>query len=301
MPLIPGICTNCGATLSVDQANECMVCPYCDTPFIVEKAVNNFNNTYNITNSTVHIHGGDTESLEKMCARAYQQERVGDVKEAAKSWNEIVKKYPDRYEGWVGMLGHTAFFYGVQKNIYTVYNAISATIKIDKLLQQKLNERFIYMINHRELLDQTNWGFVIEKFPQLCEEGHKKANNLIENADKRKLEILLKKSIREDRLCMGVGFEEHVRRAYQEFHIPIDEADRRRFTEVNPKRMLPCIIGDWYFCEVEGFENPDWVRLDSVIKVINLLTEMEYRKKNKLCIECGSKLGLFGGCPKCKR
>lgn len=51
MPLIPGICTQCRATLSVDKEKDAMVCPYCHTPFVVEKAIQNFNNTYNIINN----------------------------------------------------------------------------------------------------------------------------------------------------------------------------------------------------------------------------------------------------------
>lgn len=50
MKLFPGICTQCGATLSVDKNNTDMICPYCNTPFIVEKAIQNFNTMYNITN-----------------------------------------------------------------------------------------------------------------------------------------------------------------------------------------------------------------------------------------------------------
>lgn len=51
MPLIPGICTQCGSTLSVDKEKDAMVCPYCNTAFVVEKAIQNFNNTYNIVNN----------------------------------------------------------------------------------------------------------------------------------------------------------------------------------------------------------------------------------------------------------
>lgn len=57
MALVPGICTQCGATLSADNSKDCMICPYCGTPFIVEKAINNFHNTYNISNSIVNIYG----------------------------------------------------------------------------------------------------------------------------------------------------------------------------------------------------------------------------------------------------
>lgn len=56
MALVPGICTQCGATLSADNTKDCMICPYCGTPFIVEKAINNFHNTYNISNSVVNIY-----------------------------------------------------------------------------------------------------------------------------------------------------------------------------------------------------------------------------------------------------
>lgn len=51
MPLIPGICSQCGATLSVDEKKDAMICPYCNTPFVVEKAIQIFNNTYNTINN----------------------------------------------------------------------------------------------------------------------------------------------------------------------------------------------------------------------------------------------------------
>ncbi len=57
MALVPGICTQCGATLSADNSKDCMICPYCGTPFIVEKAINHFQNTYNISNSVVNFYG----------------------------------------------------------------------------------------------------------------------------------------------------------------------------------------------------------------------------------------------------
>ena len=49
MPLVKAQCTNCGAALEVDSSKEAAVCPYCNTPYIVEKAINNY--TTNITNN----------------------------------------------------------------------------------------------------------------------------------------------------------------------------------------------------------------------------------------------------------
>ncbi len=49
-PLVPAICTQCGARLEVDPSQEAAICKYCGTPFIVERAINNYNNYYNTVN-----------------------------------------------------------------------------------------------------------------------------------------------------------------------------------------------------------------------------------------------------------
>lgn len=52
MPLVPAKCTNCGAVLTIDSSKDAAICEYCNTPFVIEKAINN----YNIQNSVIHIH-----------------------------------------------------------------------------------------------------------------------------------------------------------------------------------------------------------------------------------------------------
>ena len=44
MSLIKAQCTNCNAVLDVDNSNDAAICPHCGTPYIVEKAINNYNN-----------------------------------------------------------------------------------------------------------------------------------------------------------------------------------------------------------------------------------------------------------------
>lgn len=46
MPLIQAKCTSCGANLEVNDTQDAAICPFCKTPFVVEKAINNYN-TYN--------------------------------------------------------------------------------------------------------------------------------------------------------------------------------------------------------------------------------------------------------------
>ena len=39
---LPAVCPKCGGQLVVDPAQEAAVCRFCGTPFIVEKAINNY-------------------------------------------------------------------------------------------------------------------------------------------------------------------------------------------------------------------------------------------------------------------
>ena len=64
MPLVQAKCTNCGANLEVDSAKEAAVCQYCNSAFIVEKAINNYNTTNNIQANVVNIYGGQQPDFE---------------------------------------------------------------------------------------------------------------------------------------------------------------------------------------------------------------------------------------------
>ena len=45
MPLVNAKGTNYGASLEVDNTKDVAVCPYCKTPYIIEKAINYYNTT----------------------------------------------------------------------------------------------------------------------------------------------------------------------------------------------------------------------------------------------------------------
>lgn len=61
MPLIPAQCTNCGAELEVDSSKDAAICPYCNSAYVVEKAINNYNVTNNIENSVVNIYSNSAQ------------------------------------------------------------------------------------------------------------------------------------------------------------------------------------------------------------------------------------------------
>jgi hypothetical protein len=50
MPLVPAICTQCGAQIEVDNTHEAGICKHCGTAFVTEKAINNYN-THVINNN----------------------------------------------------------------------------------------------------------------------------------------------------------------------------------------------------------------------------------------------------------
>lgn len=57
--LVAAKCTNCGGALEVDPTQEAAVCKYCNTPFIIEKAINNYNVSVsgglNVGSATINI------------------------------------------------------------------------------------------------------------------------------------------------------------------------------------------------------------------------------------------------------
>ena len=64
MALVPAKCTQCGGNIEVDDTHEAGICQHCGTPFITEKAINNYNVTNNINANVVNIYGGNASDFE---------------------------------------------------------------------------------------------------------------------------------------------------------------------------------------------------------------------------------------------
>lgn len=65
--LVPAKCTNCGGQLTVNENQKSAICPFCNSSFIVEQAINNYNVQINgnmsIGNATININGVSTANL----------------------------------------------------------------------------------------------------------------------------------------------------------------------------------------------------------------------------------------------
>ncbi len=108
MPFVPALCPQCGATLEVDPSQEAALCKFCNTPFITEKAVTNYNITYNttnvsnttnvnnISNSEVHIHQND-EDAQTLLDNIKVQLKQNNTGAAWKNLQKMQEKFPADY------------------------------------------------------------------------------------------------------------------------------------------------------------------------------------------------------------
>ena len=96
MPLIRAQCPNCGAALDVDKEKEAAVCPFCNTPYIVEKAIQNItnNNKFYINNATFN----NQESEESYLKRGLTFIDLRDGQKAYDLFTEFATKYPQNYK-----------------------------------------------------------------------------------------------------------------------------------------------------------------------------------------------------------
>ena len=75
MPFVQAKCPNCGGFLAVDNSNDAAICQFCNTPFIVEKAINNYNisvnGDLNLENANIRVEGAPNVSSLLMRARSF--------------------------------------------------------------------------------------------------------------------------------------------------------------------------------------------------------------------------------------
>lgn len=107
MPLVPAICTQCGAILEVDPNREAAICKYCDTPFITEKAINNYNTTYVTNIGHLHadvVHINDDSSRDSRVKSGETFLKFNDYTSAEEVFSKLTKECPYDYRGWWGLV-----------------------------------------------------------------------------------------------------------------------------------------------------------------------------------------------------
>ena len=114
MHLVPALCPQCGGALDVDPSQEAAVCKFCGTPFITEKAIQNYNitnvtnNVTNVTNNVTNVQHINAQEVNLQTGPT-AQELLDNLKALTKRGNsrysdiiletkgELEKKFPSDY------------------------------------------------------------------------------------------------------------------------------------------------------------------------------------------------------------
>ena len=116
MPLVPAKCPQCGGNIEVDNSNEAGICKFCGTPFVTEKAINNYNNTMinniniNSSGNTVNILESNNK-LEEYLQLARMAKENDDIEKAEKFYTLVLEAQPDSWEA----------------NFYSTYYSVAQT------------------------------------------------------------------------------------------------------------------------------------------------------------------------------
>ena len=160
MPLVAAKCTKCGGELQIDNAQEAAICPYCGTPFIVEKAINYYT-THNVTNigSVEHadIHMEDSRGLETRLknAESYLVQHK-DYAKAEELFRSITEEFAGDWRGWWGIVrAMTHEFEGIPAGMWQDFKyeetteafkaAVTGAFATDEI--QKMAERAFHVVD----------------------------------------------------------------------------------------------------------------------------------------------------------
>ena len=104
MPLVKAQCTNCFGVIQVDNTKEAAICDSCGTPFIVEKAINNYitHNDYNIQNAHFTVLNENSAKMKLKNAEVFLTKHH-DYDKAFQLYKEASELIPDDYQPWLGL------------------------------------------------------------------------------------------------------------------------------------------------------------------------------------------------------
>lgn len=130
MAFIPAKCTQCGASIEVDDTRDAGICKFCGTAFVTEKVINN----YNIQNATINVAGVDINNL---LLRATQFENANDVDKAIEYYNRVLDIDANRSEAIQGIKRLTKYYIGAtpvsRQDILNIENFLNNNEKIQAI------------------------------------------------------------------------------------------------------------------------------------------------------------------------
>ena len=102
MALIKAQCTNCGAALEVEQDKDAAICPYCNTPYVVEKAVNQYQTKIIADGATINVLCVDPQIVDMIeeANKGTRETGIEKTREENAYNRAIALMQKDTYEGY---------------------------------------------------------------------------------------------------------------------------------------------------------------------------------------------------------
>ena len=149
MPLVPAKCTNCGASLQIDNTQQAAICPYCHSAYVVEQAINNYN--YNVIVK-------DESSIDAKVENATTFLKVfKEYEKARQIFVSITDVKSSDYRGWWGLVQVDTREFTVVNCTRTQFQCIEqnaarafsvASPEVRQFLQTQWNEYLFHVKNH---------------------------------------------------------------------------------------------------------------------------------------------------------
>ncbi len=178
MSLVKAQCTNCNGMLEVDSSKDAAICPHCGTPYIVDKAIQQFKiyNTNVIQNASFV---GESEE-KRLIDSANGYLKLGNFASAVDSYQELTRLYPHKFEYWWGLAklymdkNNTRLAsYRFDKEIFN-YAFENATKLANSDQKQMINSMYNSFEN-----DMKDWSGLYSRFETLASLAEYLSNNKI--------------------------------------------------------------------------------------------------------------------------
>ncbi|MCL2062641.1 MAG: hypothetical protein FWH03_08490 [Firmicutes bacterium] len=194
--LVPAKCTQCGANIKVDDELDAAVCTHCQTAFITQKAIHNYNT--HVTNKIV-LDASAQESLlkdlstlaaaEERCEKLYALAEYAEVGVVALT---MIQKWPESHLGYLWEIKSFREFYNFNTEKYQesidwrVKLHTSASVFVGGSVRHPMYAHYQKLIKHLTPQQLTQYADVIEtakkiftdfqqalsKFVAKCKKGH---------------------------------------------------------------------------------------------------------------------------------